>query len=95
VETEDPLITNALLWAWSRGVANDSAYAIAQFAEENRGRRRAEELYVRRVARKSKAGYRWGTFRGMTLNRNVENTTKEPTFIGNSVPSRPTIKSMS
>jgi len=34
------------------------------------------------------ARYSWGTFRGMRLNRNVENTTKAPHFAGNVVPSR-------
>ena len=34
------------------------------------------------------ARYSWGTFRGMRLNRNVENTSKAPHFAGNVVPSR-------
>jgi hypothetical protein len=68
-------------------VASDSVYAIAQFVAENRVSDGLKKLNVRRVARKSKAGYRWGTFRGMTLNRNVENTIKEPIVMENSVSS--------
>jgi hypothetical protein len=63
----DPRITNALLWGGA-GRWLTIAFTGSPSSLQRIGKRRPEKSNVRCVARKSKAGYRWGTFRGITKN---------------------------
>jgi hypothetical protein len=76
----------AVLTALGRAFAahpHHSVYPITQFAAEN-----CVSDGLKNLMFDAWRGSRRLDTRGMTLNRNVENTTKEPAFIGNSVPSR-------